>query len=1018
MDHQRLPRRCASHGSLGRGHASNRRPAHSLSIRRPLHKPLRAVNENSILLPSPGALEGMLKTTTETGDIGMWTIKPVLPSSKRKESISYMTRPLPFQENSFLNDGAKWNETRGLNRSQTTSEAQSLYTSGSQKSVNSTLPSTSTVEHGHRSFSMTTCGSRHLPHQASSLTMKTQASSLQLQRPRSPFPYPTRLRRPGVRPASPALTETGLVDYSRMVEIDRISSRTEHGSFRSIDPTRSCNRVPLGLRTEVNGSTPPLQDRGIFTDDRALRAPYPRTMSAASIASWNARNRFHTQPVEPRAFSLTSAAQIPPHFDRKVTPVTSPQPTSSTADARYYDYTEDFEKREPGSESATSRRLTNFYPVGRDARGVQRLSAYELDQDTEDRQSHFSTAKSQIPGSEIPKPLDDAPSHTHARPASLSSLAEQDDNNEQGMTCKGWHAMPNTLRQEPVFRVNDIDLLPSQLARSSIDTFDPNMDMDSRDMPLFSYSCYRPSTVQQTHACALSRQVQVRTRSTPTIHNEQGVIVGDETGEDSDYQDSTGDDSGAAPLNCQTSSGYMLKPQVTPALPDGGPSSDAPTGGQNGYSELTTESRQSPRVVAANVASPTDPINVMGQGDQGLCPESTERRCRIPRSMTEPGPLNHKGSNVVLADAMDSSTVHSVLVSTFGHKRGRGNFARISDPLPTKACIDGSDSVSLSCTPIALVQPKPISASRQLKVKNSIPHLMKALPPAPGCDQASTSPDPAFSDNGESSEVLKPYKCTSTVVARSQDGPEQDPASNLGNSHAGHPRTGHPKLRLKMRLSPTPSAIDNGMPANSSSSRAAHKPPQRLRLRSSPSSRKSTSRDDTTEHAAISAYVMRPAQILGNGQPKGSGDGIQVPLTIKASQEVYERPVKQNACPGTAEIWDSGSAVHDASLPNKTALKLKNRMLSVLRWLDETHDPRSSDIMTATESLQTEQSLRCKNESVKNLGINGGISQAGPPDLRWPHKSLRKVVRARIVRLIEDAKGAVRGRIKRRACDV
>ena len=44
-----------------------------------------------------------------------------------------------------------------------------------------------------------------------------------MQRPRSPFPYPTRLKRPGVRPASPALTENGSVDYSRMVEIDRVS---------------------------------------------------------------------------------------------------------------------------------------------------------------------------------------------------------------------------------------------------------------------------------------------------------------------------------------------------------------------------------------------------------------------------------------------------------------------------------------------------------------------------------------------------------------------------------------------------------------------------------------------------------------------------------------------------------------------------------------------------------------------------------------------------------------------------
>lgn len=42
-----------------------------------------------------------------------------------------------------------------------------------------------------------------------------------LARPRSPYPYHTRLKRPGVRPSSPALTSDGIIDYSRMVEVER-----------------------------------------------------------------------------------------------------------------------------------------------------------------------------------------------------------------------------------------------------------------------------------------------------------------------------------------------------------------------------------------------------------------------------------------------------------------------------------------------------------------------------------------------------------------------------------------------------------------------------------------------------------------------------------------------------------------------------------------------------------------------------------------------------------------------------
>lgn len=233
MDHPRLPRRCASHGTLRSSYTPHRRPAHSLSTRRPLHKPLRAVNENSILLPSPGALEGMLKTTTETGDIGVWTIKPMLPSTQRRDSFSQVTCPFPVLDKPYGSRASDRDGTRRPSRSQTLSEVQSLYTSGSQRSINSTLPSNSTGDLGYRSFSTMSCGSRYLPRQASNLTMQTQSSSLHLQRPRSPFPYPTRLKRPGVRPASPALTETGLVDYSRMVEIDRISSVSTMYRFES-----------------------------------------------------------------------------------------------------------------------------------------------------------------------------------------------------------------------------------------------------------------------------------------------------------------------------------------------------------------------------------------------------------------------------------------------------------------------------------------------------------------------------------------------------------------------------------------------------------------------------------------------------------------------------------------------------------------------------------------------------------------------------------------------------------------
>lgn len=94
-----------------------------------------------------------------------------------------------------------------------------MYGSESQRSASSSLPAFE--DYGQRSYSMTSCSSRPGPRHKSHGVMQNQGGG-SLQRPRSPFPYPTRLKRPGVRLSSPALTEHG-IDYSRMVGIDRVS---------------------------------------------------------------------------------------------------------------------------------------------------------------------------------------------------------------------------------------------------------------------------------------------------------------------------------------------------------------------------------------------------------------------------------------------------------------------------------------------------------------------------------------------------------------------------------------------------------------------------------------------------------------------------------------------------------------------------------------------------------------------------------------------------------------------------
>jgi hypothetical protein len=186
----------------------------------------REPDENRSPATLPRAFEGMLKTTTETGDIGMFSIKPSRArqplSTPRRIGGSYNNNGLQKSRQTFQPFGVPNVDDRRRLPSyarDATSEVISMYETASQKSASRVFD-----DPDYRSYSMTqtSYSAYTLSNHRSYTSLRSQQdSSGLLQRPRSPFAYPARLKRPGFRPSSPALTDGGLIDYSRRAEIDR-----------------------------------------------------------------------------------------------------------------------------------------------------------------------------------------------------------------------------------------------------------------------------------------------------------------------------------------------------------------------------------------------------------------------------------------------------------------------------------------------------------------------------------------------------------------------------------------------------------------------------------------------------------------------------------------------------------------------------------------------------------------------------------------------------------------------------
>lgn len=181
--------------------------------------------ENHALPTMPLGFQGMLKTSTETGDIGLFSILPPriphhpaalpIPMSPRRRVRSNAIKPSPerhpqrYPNFHAMNDDRRRLPSYNL-ASGAASDTISLFDTASQRSTPSSRRPFKDAE--YRASSMT--ASSYTPFGISSnhnsyTSLRSQPEPL-TQRPRSPFLYPTRLKRPGFRPSSPLLVDAGM----------------------------------------------------------------------------------------------------------------------------------------------------------------------------------------------------------------------------------------------------------------------------------------------------------------------------------------------------------------------------------------------------------------------------------------------------------------------------------------------------------------------------------------------------------------------------------------------------------------------------------------------------------------------------------------------------------------------------------------------------------------------------------------------------------------------------------------
>jgi hypothetical protein len=432
---------------------------------------------------------------------------------------------------------------------------------------------------------------------------------------------------------------------------------------------------------------------------------------------------------------------------------------------RYYDYTEEFEPKQIPAVTTVERvaSVTTRAPTA-----VQRPLPLVLREGSEEELANiFGTQIDPAFDADDSQPDE---SQAETEPNLLSDVQFEDllANDQTALQLRSALNSRASEEQDPLVirrpgpglenlsRGSDIDLLPSQIGRSSVDTFRPSLDIECKGAQTLNYPKLRQSVSQQTNTPSPARQVQVHGGKTPTIKSEQGVIFRNDLTEDVlGGQSRCSQEYNAVALGNEDAHFDLLQ----------GPSrwfsrSDSAQEQPEQTFDPEDHFEDSQRCCATTESAKLDSFSV-----QDASPENS-----LDKSKNSLLPLNEPGIFAInrcafptedadIAEVQTRSTGAEMTldISSNTKERPADQGLELDMDLPSRAD-PNTPQLTPSCSLTPLTAPKPISPVRELRVRNSIPHLMKALPPLPGeLRYVSPSPSTILDGEDEYAQILTPY---------------------------------------------------------------------------------------------------------------------------------------------------------------------------------------------------------------------------------------------------------------------